>query len=138
MIVIGAYSDYYVEGPDLVSKRRTPVTPTNPDAPSYHDRGWFHDRDGIYVIWGSAVQRGVDGGTRRIEDITPTILFLLGLPLAENFDGDIMSDLLLPDAVAGRHVFLLDGYGELAPSGESSDAELQSLEEKLRSLGYIR
>ena len=138
MIVIGAYADYYVEGPDLVSKRDDTVTPTRSDAVAYHDRGWFHDRDGIYVLWGSDVQSGVDGGVRRIEDMTPTILFLLGLPLAENFDGHVMADLLRPDALAGRQVVYLENYGALAPSGESADAELQSLEEKLRSLGYIR
>jgi len=138
MIVIGTKDDYFVEGPDMVSHRDHVVTPTTPDAPLYHDRGWFHDRDGIYIAWGKDIRQGFDVGTRPIEDMTPTILYLLGVPLAPDFDGSVMEEIVTDEAARRRSVSVVQNYSTLSPDVKTGDEDLQSHEEKLRSLGYIR
>jgi predicted AlkP superfamily phosphohydrolase/phosphomutase len=136
MIVTGTYDGYFVESPDPVSRRPGLAVPTDPNATAYHDRGWYHDRDGVFFMWGNRVRAGVDGGTRSIESITPTILYLMGLPLAQDFDGTVMEDLVREEFRTKKHY--LTNYAGLTPNLDEDTEELQSHEEKLRSLGYIR
>jgi len=97
----------------------------------------WHHRDGIYLFWGGRVAR--NGETRRAHapDIGPTILHLLGLPLAPDMDGEIILDVLDADA-RRRPVVVNDGYRDIPHEKILPDGERESLRKKLRSLGYIQ
>lgn len=131
MVVIGAYSDYCVEGDDLHIRAETVVRRTDPRTE------WFHHRNGIYLLWGDRIRSGVDGGLRDIEDITPTILYLLDLPLAADFDGEVMRDIIRSE-YATRQPTVIENYADLKPDVDYTYEELEALEDKLRALGYIR
>jgi hypothetical protein len=132
MVVIGGYGDYFVEGADLDIVTPGVVHKTR------DGEGWFHNRDGMYLIRGNQTRQGFDGGVRNIQDIAPTILYLLDLPLAKDFDGRVWEDLIRPEVLSSKARYTVDDYLEQSPDKDFTFDELQSLEDKLRSLGYIR
>lgn len=128
MIVVGSYDNYIVEGADLRIRTRQVVR---------SQKSAFHERNGIYILWGPRIEPGKDGGVRDIEDIAPTMLYLMNLPLGEDMDGEVMLDLIRAPFSENPRLHLSD-YVEQRPSFDYSVEELQSLEDKLRTLGYVR
>ena len=132
MIVTGAYTDYFVEGADISIRAGTTVREASKRSE------WYHHRNGMYLLWGDKIKQGVVDATRNIEDITPTILYLLGVPLARDFDGKVMEHAVRNEVLAESQRFYVERYADLTPVYADSYEELQSLEEKLRALGYVR
>jgi len=99
-----------------------------------------HQREGIYLAWGKGIRRGA-AGTRDIQDIAPTMCFLLGLPIAEAMDGVLMKDIFEIELLSSTPRFEVSSYSEiiLELSAEGPEAEsTEAVEKKLRSLGYVR
>ena len=115
-----------------------------------------HHPYGIYLFHGGPFRRDsapelprerivhadprLNGELLRIEDVTPTLLAALSLPLARDFDGG-PSGLVL-DAIrsAGNDVPLIATYEDAtraARSEERNDARDEAMMEQLRSLGYV-
>jgi predicted AlkP superfamily phosphohydrolase/phosphomutase len=92
-----------------------------------------HRPEGILILAGSGVQRGVHLAEAQIIDVAPTLLHLLGLPLPTHLDGRVLSEALVP----GREVLV----GPEAP-GTAQVADPYSAEQaavvgqRLRGLGY--
>ena len=106
----------------------------------------WHDPEGIFILSGPAAR----SGERLVErptlfDIAPTILSLLGLPVAETMSGRVLMGALEPE-FAVRHpvrtIPTYEGVGdpisypatETDPSARQAEAELL---DSLRALGYI-
>jgi predicted AlkP superfamily phosphohydrolase/phosphomutase len=132
MIVKGSYPGYFIEGADTRIHGREIVRETS------NRVRWFHDQEGMYLMWGNQIRSGLDGGERGIEDITPTILYLLDLPLAENFDGKVMEEIIRPEVASSKPRYYIDDYLEQMAVRDYTFEERESLEEKLRTLGYVR
>jgi len=130
MIVTGGYSDYFVEGSDLKIHAGFPVREASPRESNYHAK------EGIYMMWGDRIEKGVASGDREIVDIAPTILHLMGLPLSHEMDGRIISEALVP--AARTTPYFVQNLESLKPTGDIPFDELETLEQKLRTLGYIR
>ena len=65
--------------------------------------------DGFLIAYGGPVRRGrVNRGS--VLDVTPTILYLLGLPVARDMDGDARADLFAPQFTAGRPMTFIPSY----------------------------
>jgi predicted AlkP superfamily phosphohydrolase/phosphomutase len=92
-----------------------------------------HTPEGILVISGS-VPAGADLGTVPALDVTPTVLSLLGLPLARDMPGRPVR------ALQHGEPRWVDSHGEgssdIRPDSPSPGEE--EYEERLRSLGYIQ
>lgn len=104
-----------------------PVPDRNPAA--------FHRRDGILVVSGPGVTAGADLGEVSMLDVAPTLLALLGLPLARDLPGRVMAA-AFPEIDLGQS--WVDSYGDgrsQLPPLPSPGAE--DYEERLRALGYI-
>jgi len=101
------------------------------------ERFW-HIREGIYLMWGEGVRKGIHGEEQDIENIAPTILYLLGLPVDPDMDGHAMTDLFTPDAAAKRPLLVNRAYRDLPRVSADPDAERETLQKKLRSLGYVQ
>jgi predicted AlkP superfamily phosphohydrolase/phosphomutase len=97
----------------------------------------WHERDGIYLFWGSRVRAGGDTGRAHAADIAPTVLYLLGLPTAPDMDGRVLFDVLGDDARAAPAV-VNRGYRDIPRERILPEDQRESLREKLRSLGYIQ
>jgi len=99
---------------------------------------WWHTRDGVFLVWGEGVGEGFDAGTRNIQDIAPTVLYLLGLPIATDMDGDPMLDIFERRWLAQSHIYVVDDYDQIPKASIVRRSDRESLEKKLRSLGYLR
>jgi len=103
--------------------------------------GRWHRDAGIFVLAGPEV-RPAQVAPVEIDEIAPTVLWLLGLPVAENFTGRPRQDLLLPARAAARPVASIPDWDAVAsipkvlPRSQVSAAE-QARIEALRALGYV-
>ena len=90
------------------------------------------------LAWGDGVRWGYDAGTMEIADVGPTILYLLGLPVAPDMDGRVIQQFFKPQVLRDRPLFVNAGYRVLPREILSDTVERESLKKKLESLGYIR
>lgn len=130
MIVKGTYPDCIVEFWNLTRPGEAVV--------SALDAGetWNHTREGMYAFYGRDVRRGLAGAVEDIQDVAPTVLYLLGLPRAADMDGRVIHSIFRKGAMPAT-IDVVEDYGQVY-AGASSEAEREALEKKLRSLGYIR
>jgi len=126
-----SYDGYVVEFWNLTQPSSRLVQPLEGGNQMWHERG------GIYLMWGSRVRSAGDAGRAHAADIAPTILHLLGLPLAPDMDGRILFD-ALGDDVRATPVVVNHGYRDIPRERILPEDRRESLREKLRSLGYIQ
>ena len=132
MVVQGTYDNYVVEFWNIRKSRAEIVWRLAPS--EAHN----HEREGVFMMWGKHVRKGYDAGTRAIEDIAPTVLYLLDLPIAENLDGRPMYQVLQPGLVAAKTSYAVPTYPDVSWEALAPGDDTESLEERLRSLGYVR
>jgi predicted AlkP superfamily phosphohydrolase/phosphomutase len=131
MLVRGTYEGYIVDFWNLKAPKKA-ILRENEGS----DR-WWHIREGMFAVWGKGVRRGYDTGVKDIQDIAPTILYMLDLPIADDMDGRLMKDVFEPRELGRNKIYLVADYSSL-PVDSLPDVERQDIEKKLRSLGYIR
>lgn len=95
---------------------------------------------GIVLIKGPGIKTGHRLERASIYDITPTILYMFGLPAAEDMDGRVLLDAFQEDFNKRRKIRFIASYG--APTGSDEAKKPRELDkevlEDLRSLGYIK
>ncbi|MGC8764053.1 MAG: alkaline phosphatase family protein [Acidobacteriota bacterium] len=98
------------------------------------DKSGSHRPEGILVLYGPSFQRGrLSGAT--LEDVTPTLLAALGLPVGEEMDGRVLREAFAetPSAASASYAALRGGTGTSAlNAGEEAE-----LAERLKGLGYM-
>ncbi len=96
--------------------------------------------DGIIIIKGPGVKPGYQLEQASIYDVTPTILYLFGLPVGEDMDGQVLLDSFQDDFKRHRKIRFVPSYG--APSKLKGTKKPRALDkevlEDLKSLGYIK
>jgi hypothetical protein len=129
----GVYGDYVIDFLGL-------STPPRPVAiyELSNSEQWWHARDGIFLVKGRGVRSGFDAGRRNIEDIAPALLYLLGLPVADDIDGNIPYHIFENSYLAGQNTFTIPNYAQVRKDPLPQDIGREPLDKKLRSLGYIR
>lgn len=100
-----------------------------------------HDRrdPGFFVAYGPAIKPNTVAKRYRLEDVTPTILYLANLPIGRDMDGQPALDMIQPEFIAQHPVTYVDSYDDLVARDFSPDAHRKlSLEERLkyRKVGY--
>jgi predicted AlkP superfamily phosphohydrolase/phosphomutase len=114
------------------------------DRPSIEDPGGHHI-EGIFVASGSQVVRR-DQPLRdlNIVDVAPTILYLLGLPIPEDMDGRVATEILDPATLEKKPVTMEHPRGRWPSEAEAryqidetQDEEDETVRERLRALGYF-
>ena len=131
-VVQGTYDGYMVEFWNL-AKSRADVIWQLKDSEQY-----LHARDGFFAMWGDHVRRGYDAGTKNIQDMTPTFLYIMGVPIGPDMDGVVMADVLRSDFVSDRPQLVNAGYGDIPRIVARPEKDLESLERTLKSFGYIQ
>jgi predicted AlkP superfamily phosphohydrolase/phosphomutase len=134
-------------GPDLLVETAGTVCmieglgrkPLVPAGRSPEERTGNHARDGIFIAWGPDVRAGQALGTRAIEDVAPTVLYLLGLPVDAEMDGRVLVDALRPERLATQPIAVAtEPYALPEQDGfrYSADDE-QRIQDMLEGLGYV-
>lgn len=101
-----------------------------------------HRMNGLVVMAGPGIRSGYRLRGASILDVTPTLLYLLGLPVGEDMDGRILIDAFEPSVLKGMPPRTVPTHeGGQPRSSERAGAKSvpdEELMEELRSLGYIQ
>lgn len=113
-----------------------------PEGDSYRWGIAMHDTTGVVVFWGKDIVRAQELTDVSVLDITPTVLALYGLPVADDMDGRVLVEAIEADFLESKPVTRIDTYEhESAPAGKSDEPIESSVDdqvrERLRALGYI-
>jgi predicted AlkP superfamily phosphohydrolase/phosphomutase len=98
-----------------------------------------HHPDGIAIFSGPGVRSGGTTIQSSVLDIVPTILALLGMPVGRDMDGQVLTEVILPEFLEDVPVAYIDTYETYAESHEVADDEPipEELRSRLRALGYV-
>lgn len=100
-----------------------------------------HRREGMLVMEGGPVRKGVTIPEASVHDIVPTVLHLMGLPAAKDMDGSVITQAFEEGFLQRRPVRTIPTYQYLKktvipPAGASEEGESEYME-RLKALGYI-
>lgn len=107
------------------------------------DYAWgiaMHDRTGFVCLWGKDVVAGRELHEPSVLDLTPTMLALYGMPVAEDMDGRVLTEAIDPGFLESNPVTTIATYETGERGGEDEPIESpvdEEIRERLRSLGYI-
>ncbi|MBI1322397.1 phosphodiesterase [bacterium] len=102
--------------------------------PSFGPTG-DHRMEGILVGIGPAFEQGTSPQNASLLDIAPTILHLLGIPVPDDMDGRVLTELLKP--ATGQAVRTQAAVAsEQSSNGEESDEDAV-VRKRLADLGYL-
>jgi len=113
-----------------------PLFATSPELFTRQIRGdsGCHRLEGVFIAGGPGVRQGVMRPPAHITDVAPTVMYLLGLPVASEMSGRPLCDIL----TAPHEVTYTDSSSRApAPEAGLSASEEEEIEERLRSLGYL-
>lgn len=100
-----------------------------------------HMIDGVVIVNGPGVTPGARIADADIYDVAPTLLHLLGLPVARDLDGRVLMEVFdadSPRAVPSAVVASYENRPLRRPTAVDADAAAgEAMEQMLRSLGYI-
>jgi predicted AlkP superfamily phosphohydrolase/phosphomutase len=102
-----------------------------------------HDQapPGIFIAKGEGIRKGSKVFDTRIYDVTPTLLYLFGFPVASDMDGRVLEEIFEETYIARHPQTTIPTYergdrlGVLPPLRTGADEELL---EKYKALGYIQ
>lgn len=109
-------------------------------APAWRDiRTGTHKMEGIFMAKGNSIAKGQGGVQASIVDLAPTILYLMGIPIPEAMDGQVIEGIIPPKLLDSRPIQYYRGpniertFLEQEKGNEGND----KVEERLKSLGYL-
>lgn len=98
-----------------------------------------HRMEGIFVARAPGVRAGAQVQGASLQDLAPTILYLLGEPIPGHMDGRVLTECFDPSWLAASPV-RREGGGpgeEGGPDMDYTDEESRQIEERLAGLGYL-
>jgi predicted AlkP superfamily phosphohydrolase/phosphomutase len=95
-----------------------------------------HRREGIVALAGPTAARGRTLSAS-IEDVAPTALYLLGVPVPDDLEGRVLEEAVRPELLDERPPSYEAYTVKLALNGSSSRAGANEVEKRLRDLGYL-
>jgi len=102
----------------------------------------MHRDYGLLIMHGPGVQRGNTVEGAAIQDIAPTVLHTMGLPVPADMDGRVLADVFSSEYMASFPVTITqaDEGGPAGPPSEQIDYTAegeQQIIERLEGLGYL-
>jgi len=102
----------------------------------------YHKMNGVLIITGANVQRGVNNFDAQIADIAPSVLYLLGEPIPQEMDGRILdapiSHEYLEDHPLDARWARSSKPRQTSGLSDSTEAINKFIEEQLRAIGYVQ
>jgi predicted AlkP superfamily phosphohydrolase/phosphomutase len=101
---------------------------------------YMHGRYGIIGLMGKGVRKGARIIDADILDVTPTLLYALDLPVAQDMHGRVLTDGFEVDFLKSHSVAFIPTYEtETRVAGEPIKSPVdEKVKERLRALGYIQ
>lgn len=99
--------------------------------------GWLPP--GVFMSAGPDIDPKANLEGIRIHDITPTLLYGMGLPIAQDFNGKAWTGLYTSTYQKAHPVQTVTSYGQIQNAKPTENAKTdEEMLEQLRSLGYIQ
>lgn len=95
------------------------------------------DTKGIFIAAGPDIDPSFRTDAIHSLDITPTLLYSLGLPVAEDFDGQPRIHLFRSEFRDANPVQTIPSWGRTEEATATSSAIDEELIDELRALGYL-
>ncbi|MCD4655410.1 hypothetical protein K8T06_15930, partial [bacterium] len=93
---------------------------------------------GIIAIHGPGIEQGKEILGADVYDVSPTALYILGLPVAKDFDSEMLVQSFDSQYTTDNPVHTLPSYGERnLKSGLTTTKGDKRMLDELRALGYI-
>lgn len=102
------------------------VTGSHPESPP-----------GLFIAYGPDINPKASAKGIDIHDITPTLLYALGLPIADDFDGRPWLNLFTSTFQAKYPMQQIDSWGRMDGTSVTKSTEDEATLQQLRELGYI-
>lgn len=83
--------------------------------------------DGFFLALGDGIRAGVSIGDASVLDVTPTILYLFGLPVARDMEGRVLTEILEDDFARNHPVTFIPSYESLAIAPVAGHGDLEDL-----------
>jgi len=96
----------------------------------------FHRREGIFVLHGPHIQ-STNLPPANITQVTPTILYALGLPLPDDMDGKPTVEAFDPYYVTTFPQQTIEAHHTISSSATLSTNEEAEIQKRLQDLGYL-
>lgn len=102
-----------------------------------------HSPEGIFVAGGSGIRKGVRLAHKTVLDVAPTLLYSMGLPVPEDFEGEVITDAFTGEFLGSNPVRTGSATAPLGePAAERESERLKESEEaqileRLKDLGYF-
>jgi predicted AlkP superfamily phosphohydrolase/phosphomutase len=96
-----------------------------------------HSTYGIFLAAGPHIDPGADLAGVRVHDLAPTILYALGLPVANDFVGRARLELFTPQAGAALALRTVATYGNRDAVGATTSPLDERILDELEALGYL-
>jgi predicted AlkP superfamily phosphohydrolase/phosphomutase len=134
------------EAPDLVMVlddfRCTSANRFGFDVDGYFDEPEFsasgmHRRNGILMACGPAIAPGMRLAGAGVADVTPTVLRLMGLPVAAGLDGRPLEEMLTEEFRRANPLRQEAAAALEARAAAEQEVSKEELKDKLRDLGYL-
>ena len=100
-----------------------------------------HTNNGAFIISGPGIKQNVRSSTPiNLTDIFPTMLYIMGLPVANDMDGEVFIDAFQDNFLAKNKIHHISSYGKRedvtqAPKRSQFD---EKIVKRLKALGYIK
>ncbi len=105
------------------------------------DSGDHDETDAIIIMFGKNIRQHQHLEDASVYDITPTVLYLLGLPVATDMTGKVLVSAINEDLLSKKPVRYVDTYEKnkrpLSQKPIRSPEDEKIIKERMRSLGYI-
>ncbi len=105
----------------------------------------WHEKQGVIIMSGPAIQPG-KRLTARVHDVTPTVLYLMGVPVGQDMDGRIIVEAIKSEVLAENPPKSVPTHEkprdkQLAAADKAAEAPAANIDpallERLEALGYV-
>ena len=94
---------------------------------------------GVIFLWGPPIRAGGRLNAPTVFDVTPTLLYLMGLSIGKDMDGRVLTEALTPQLLAERPLDWVASHDTGDRGGEPRPSSIdQDILKELRTLGYVR
>jgi predicted AlkP superfamily phosphohydrolase/phosphomutase len=93
---------------------------------------------GVVLLWGPPIRAGARLDDATVFDVTPTALYLMGLPVGEDMDGRVLIETISPEVLAARPVEWTPTHDTGTRGGDPRESPVdEEILKELETLGYV-
>jgi len=106
--------------------------------PPHNFQSSHHRMNGVLIVTGPHIKKGIIIKNAKIIDIAPTILHIMNVPIPSDMDGRVLKEIFDPKSdLAEREVKYVKPSKKKAEMKRVSKEEEEEIKERLKVLGYL-